>query len=130
VPAAGPAGVQQSPALPEATPQVSGPPYAGYFYATPVSLACVYKLVSPQAPGCNPNTVTLNPSGGAHALAILDAYHYRTAVSDLSVFSNQFGLPQANFQVVFANGRQPPVNADWNIEETLDIEWAHAMASN
>jgi kumamolisin len=36
----------------------------------------------------------------------------------------------ANFQVVYASGRQPPVNADWNYEEALDIEWAHAMAPN
>ena len=72
--------------------------------------------------------MTANPSGGSRAIAIVDAYHYATAASDLSVFSNQFGLPQANFQVVYANGRQPPVNADWNIEEALDIEWAHAMA--
>src|SRR5437763_4251401 len=51
-----------------------------------------------------------------------------SAASDLSVFSNQFGLPQANFQVVYATDRQPPVNANWNIEAALDIEWAHAMA--
>jgi len=129
-PAAGPASAQQSSASPEAMPQASGPPYAGYFYETPASLACVYKLVptSPQTPGCDPNSVTVNPSGGAGAIAIVDAYHYRTAASDLAVFSAQFGLPQANLQVVFANGRQPPVNADWNIEEALDIEWAHAMS--
>jgi subtilase family serine protease len=72
--------------------------------------------------------VTANPSGGSRAIAIVDAYHYPTAASDLSVFSHQFGLPQANFQVVYANGRQPPVNGNWNVEEALDIEWAHAMA--
>jgi kumamolisin len=52
-------------------------------------------------------------------------------MSDLQVFSAQFGLPaptSANFQVVYANGRQPRVNADWNIEAALDIQWAHAMA--
>jgi kumamolisin len=107
--------------------QAGGPPFAGYFYETPASLACVYQLVPPQ-PGCNPNAVTTNPSGGARAIAIVDAYHYPTAASDLALFSAQFGLPAANFQVVYASGRQPPVNSDWNIEEALDIEWAHAMA--
>jgi subtilase family serine protease len=107
--------------------QTGGPPFAGYFYETPASLACVYNLVS-QQPGCNPNTVTANPVGGARAIAIVDAYHYPTAASDLSVFSHQFGLPQPNFQVVYASGRRPPVNASWNIEEALDIEWTHAMA--
>jgi kumamolisin len=107
--------------------QAGGPPFAGYFYETPASLGCVYQLVS-SVPGCNPNIVTANPSGGSRAIAIVDAYHYPTAASDLSVFSYQFGLPQANFQVVYANGRQPPVNANWNVEEALDIEWAHAIA--
>jgi kumamolisin len=133
IPAAGPAGAQQSPALPEARPRVSGPPYAGYFYETPASLGCVYQLVSPLVPGCNPNTVVSNPTGGARAIAIVDAYHYPTATNDLALFSAQFGLPAptgANFQVVYANGRRPPMNADWNIEEALDIEWAHAMAPN
>ena len=115
--------------------QAGGPPFAGYFYETPASLACVYQLVPQQVAGCDPNTVTANPAGGARAIAIVDAYHYPTAVQDLTLFSSQFGLPLpvtsgpfANFQVVYANGTRPPVNANWNIEEALDIEWAHAMA--
>jgi kumamolisin len=127
VPAAGMAARQTSP---EAVPQASGPPFQGYFYETPASLACVYKLVlvPSQDTGCNPNTVMVNPTGGARAIAIVDAYHYPTAATDLVRFSAQFGLPPANLQVVFANGRQPKVNADWNIEAGLDIQWAHAMA--
>ena len=116
----------------EVRPEES-PPYAGYLYETPASLGCVYKLVSPLVSGCNPNSVTASPSGGAHAIAIVDAYHYPTAMSDLQVFSAQFGLSAptaANFQVVYASGRQPPVNALWNLEAALDIEWAHAMAPN
>jgi kumamolisin len=116
----------------EAPAQAEGPPYAGYFYETPASLGCVYQLVIP-GPGCNPNTVTANPTDGGHAIAVVDAYHYPTAVSDLALFSAQFGLPaptKANFQVVFANHRPPPVNVNWHVEEALDIEWAHAMAPN
>jgi kumamolisin len=114
----------------QATPKI-GPPYPGYFFETPASLGCIYKLVSPITAGCNPNTVVANPSGGSRAIAIVDAYHYPMAMSDLSAFSAQFGLPlptSATFQVVYASGRQPPVNADWNVEEALDIQWAHAMA--
>lgn len=127
VPNAGMASARKSSL--EAPAQAGGPPYAGYFYETPASLGCIYQLVSPVA-GCNPNTVTANPSGGSRAIAIVGAYHYPTAASDLSVFSNQFGLPQTNFQVVYANNRQPPVNANWNVEAALDIQWAHAMAPN
>lgn len=113
---------------PRVAPQAGGPPYAGYFFETPASLACVYQLTLPPVPGCNPNIVSANLTGGGRAIAIVDAYHYPTAAADLSVFSSQFGLPQANFQIVYANGRQPSVNSDWNIEEALDIEWAHGMA--
>jgi subtilase family serine protease len=128
VPADGMAARQGSP---EAIPQASGPPFKGYFYETPASLACVYKLVPSSDPGCNPNTVTANTTTGSRAIAIVDAYHYPTAISDLAVFSAQFGLPaptSSNFQVVYASGRQPRVNADWNVEAALDIQWAHAMA--
>jgi kumamolisin len=128
--AGGMANASPLPMSRQAKPQI-GPPYAGYFFETPASLGCVYKLVSPVVAGCNPNTVVANPAGGARAIAIVDAYHYPTAMSDLAVFSAQFGLPapsNANFQVVYASGRQPPGNPDWNIEEALDIEWAHAMA--
>jgi kumamolisin len=114
----------------QAKPQI-GPPYAGYFFETPASLGCIYQLATPLVTGCDPNIAVANPSGGARAIAIVDAYHYPTAMSDLSVFSAQFGLPaptNTNFQVVYANGRQPRVNADWNVEEALDVEWAHAMA--
>jgi kumamolisin len=128
VPAAGMAARQDSP---EAVPQAGGPPFHGYFYETPASLACVYKLVPSQDTDCNPNNPNLAPPlGGSRAIAIVDAYHYPTAASDLVRFSAQFGLPPANLQVVFANGRQPKVNADWNIEAGLDIQWAHAMAPN
>ena len=110
-----PADAQSRMLSPEATPQV-GPPYAGYFFETPASLGCLYDLVTSPVTGCNPNTTAANPSGGSRAIAIVGAYHYPRAMSDLIVFSSQFGLPlptSATFQVVYASGRQPPVNADW-----------------
>jgi kumamolisin len=83
----------------EVTPeQTGGPPFAGYFYETPASLACVYNLVPNPVAGCNPNAVTANPTGGSRAIAIVDAYHYPTAANDLAVFSTQFGLSPANCQ--------------------------------
>lgn len=78
-----------------------------------------------------------NASGGA--IAIVDAYHYPTALNDFNVFSGQFNLPvetSANplnpangvFQVVYAPGTQPKTDGGWAQEAALDIEWAHAMA--
>src|SRR5215469_10340874 len=109
-------------------------PGPSYFYETPASLGCVYRLtsVSPAQIGCNPTDSTLpNPSGGARAIAIVDAYDYPTAFSDLQIFSAQFGLPApttANFQVVYATGTLPKPDAGWGLEAALDIQWAHAMA--
>jgi kumamolisin len=126
VPSEGPAAHQDT-----AKPQASGPPFPGYFYETPASMACVYGLVA-QTPGCNPNVVTTNPSGGSRAIVIVDAFDYPQAASDLAFFSSQFGLAPADFSVVYASGTEPGVDpsGQWEIEESLDIEWAHAMAPN
>ena len=89
----------------------------------------MYKLVAPTK-GCNPATAKAVPTGGVGAIAIVDAGDYPTAAQDLKTFSNYFGIPYnpADFKVVYLNGKKPPVYADWEVEESLDIEWAHAMA--
>ena len=94
---------------------------------TPGSLACVYKLVKGPA-GCPIATSTAVPTGGWGAIAIVDAGDYPTAASDLHQFSSYFGIPDADLQIVYANGKKPPVYGGWLVEEALDIEWAHAMA--
>ena len=104
-----------------------GAPYAGYAYETPASLGCVYSLVK-TATGCNPNSVSVNPTGGSKMIAIVDAYDAPNAASDLAVFSAQFGLPAANFQTVYASGSRPAYDSGWEMEESLDVQWAHAMA--
>lgn len=108
-------------------PQAAGPPYLGLAYETPASLACVYGLVT-VVTGCNPNKVTAVPSGGSRMIAIVDAFDAPNAASDLAKFSLQFGLPPASFQVVYASGVKPPYDLGWEFEESLDVQWAHAMA--
>jgi kumamolisin len=94
---------------------------------TPGSVACVYELVSGPT-GC-PIATSINvPTGGVGAIAIVDAGYYPTAKQDLHAFSSYFGIPDADFHVVYANGKQPPQYSEWLVEEALDIEWAHAMA--
>jgi kumamolisin len=94
---------------------------------TPGSVACVYELV-PGPTGCPVATSTNVPTGGIGAIAIVDAGYYPTAASDLEAFDNYYNIPPADFHVVYANGQQPPEYSDWETEEALDIEWAHAMA--
>src|SRR5579864_6084316 len=111
-------------AVPEVPNNTGGPPPG---LETPGSLACVYKLVKGPA-GCPIPTSKTVPSGGWGAIAIVDAGDYPAAKSDLHVFSSYFGIPDADFQVVYLNGQKPPVYSNWEVEEALDIEWAHAMA--
>jgi len=101
--------------------------------------------LQPQVPGCNPNVASLNPNGGSRAIAIVDAFDDPNAYADLATFSAQFGVGAINptsFIVVFAPkggakpgsctgaASRPPVDptGGWEVEESLDIEWAHAMA--
>jgi subtilase family serine protease len=119
-----------------ASSQLVGPPYSGYAYETPASLACIYHLVAVVA-GCNPNTFKTNPTGGSKAIGIVDAYDYPTAMADLNIFAAQFGLPAVTattFKKIYAggtdgcSGTKPANNAGWEGEEALDIEMAHGMA--
>ncbi len=107
----------------------SSPPVG---YETPASLACVYGFVAPTT-GCNPTTVTTVATGGSKLVLIVDAYDDPTAANDLSVYSQQYGLPaitSSNFEVVYASGSKPAQDSSggWELEESLDIEMAHAMA--
>lgn len=113
------------------------------FAETPASLACVYKL-GVNYPGCNPLTGgTRHAAGGWGAIALVDAFDYPTAASDLTYFSSYFGLPLpgAKFTKVYANSSfgtlngltascsgVPAANVGWALEAALDIQWAHAMA--
>jgi kumamolisin len=112
---------------------VGAPPFAEFGFETPASLGCIYRLVSTIVAGCNPNTVTENPTGGSRMIALVDAYDDPDAMSDLNEFSSQFGLPAVNsttFEVVYATGSKPAQDSTggWEAEESLDIEMAHAMA--
>jgi kumamolisin len=79
-------------------------------------------------PGCDPNTVTAVSTRGSKVVAIVDAFHYSTALADLRTFSTQFGLPAPKLEVVFAGRRRPPANYGWALEEALDIQMVHALA--
>jgi len=120
---------------------VPGRPHTNYFFVdsdqrspqpdpsdeTPGSVACVYKLVTGPS-GCPIATSTTVPSGGIGAIAIVDAGYYPTAQSDLDAFDSYFGIPATTITQVWPGPIRPPSYGDWEVEEALDIEWAHAMA--
>ncbi len=93
----------------------------------PASVACVYQLVT-GLPGCPIKTSTAVPNGGWGAIAIVDAGDYANAATDLAAFDSYYGIPAADLTVTWPGHTKPPVYGEWETEEALDIEWAHAMA--
>jgi subtilase family serine protease len=72
--------------------------------------------------------------GTGETVVIVDAYGSATIMQDAHIFSGIYGLPDItsqNFSVVKAPGlvNNPKGPArNWDVETTLDVEWAHAMA--
>jgi subtilase family serine protease len=113
--------------LPDGRPQITRTTPTGL---SPAAIQSVYNLSG------------LAPTSGAGAgqiIAIVDAFHDPHALSDLNTFSAQYGEPQlstctslsqtgACFEQVEPASGTPRVNAGWVLEESLDIEWAHAEA--
>jgi subtilase family serine protease len=106
------------------------------------------KISSTSPTGLPPSAVAsvynlsgLSPSSGAGAgqiIAIVDAFHDPNALSDLNTFNAQYGYAQLStctsltqpgpcFEQADPQGT-PRVNNGWVLEESLDIEWAHAEA--
>jgi subtilase family serine protease len=81
------------------------------------------------------NSLTAN--GAGQTIAIVDAYNDSHITTDLNTFDqtlsanggpslyNQYG-DAASFLTVASLGA--PGNADWAMETSLDVEWAHAIA--
>lgn len=78
-------------------------------------------------------------NGAGQTIAIIDAFNDPNIVSDVSTFNTRYSLPQFNvaggptFTVLNQNGATSPLpsNAtpgDWDVEESLDVEWAHSIA--
>jgi RTX calcium-binding nonapeptide repeat (4 copies)/Bacterial Ig-like domain (group 2) len=72
-------------------------------------------------------------NGAGQTIAIVDAYDDPTIASDLQAFDAYFGIANPpSFSKVNETGGSTLPSADtsgtWEIEESLDVEWAHALA--
>jgi subtilase family serine protease len=72
-------------------------------------------------------------NGAGQTIAIVDAYNDPNIASDLATFDAQFGIAApASLKVVNQNGGTNLPGTDstggWEVEESLDVEWAHAIA--
>jgi subtilase family serine protease len=90
-----------------------------------------------QAYGFNNVTFgSIQGDGTGQTIAIIDAYDDPNIASDLAAFDSYFGLPAPpSFKKVGENGSStlpapatPSTSSSWSIEESLDVEWAHAAA--
>jgi subtilase family serine protease len=76
---------------------------------------------------------TIKNQGAGQVIGIVDAYDDPNIESDLAVFNQQFNLPACTssngcFRKVYERGSVPGSNANWSMEISLDVEWAHAIA--
>lgn len=71
----------------------------------------------------------LPSSGGSGTIAIIDAYDCPTVQNDFVVFSTQYGLPTNNLEI-HKMASSIPMDVNWSLEISLDVQWAHAIAPN
>ena len=117
----GPVSALESPA---ASPLTANAPY------TPAEMDDAYGV----------NLISFNGTAGNGAgqtIAIVDAFNDPDIISDTATFSTQFSLPQFNaggptLKVLNqTGGTSLPASAapgGWDVEESLDVEWAHSIA--
>jgi len=98
----------------------------------------IYKKNTGTPKGISPDIIksiyNLPKSGGHGTIAIIGAYDDNTIENDLDVFGKTFNLPECTtkngcFEKHLINSGTK-TNSGWNMETTLDIEWAHAIAPN
>ena len=86
-------------------------------------------------------TAAAAADGAGRTVALIDAYDYPSAETDLAVYRSQYGLPACTtangcFKKVNENGAagplpQPaPAGNDWTAEEALDMEMVSAICPN
>jgi hypothetical protein len=120
---------------PKSTKATAGAP-SGYAGFTPAQMQAIYGV----------NGISFGSTAGNGAgetIAIVDAFNDPKALSDLNSFSSAFSLPEMNQTgdptlTVYNQtggtsslpGTDPfgPSSYSWEVEESLDLQWAHAIA--
>ncbi len=73
-----------------------------------------------------PSGAPVAADGGGTTIALIEAYHDPTLTQDLQTFDQAYNLPAPSLNVVdLAGSTSDPT---WALEESLDVEWAHAIA--
>ncbi len=64
--------------------------------------------------------------GTGETIALIEMYHDPNLASDLQTFDTAYSLPTPTLNVINQAGSQ--TDSGWGEEESLDVEWAHAIA--
>jgi subtilase family serine protease len=91
---------------------------------TPAQLTEAYGLNAISFTSASGATVAGDGTGST--IALIEAYNDPTVASDLHTFDQAYNLPDPPLDLVNLGGAQS--NPAWSLEESLDVEWAHAIA--
>jgi hypothetical protein len=96
-------------------------PSGGY---SPAQVTAAYGLNAITFQSSSGTTITGNGSG--ETIALIEMYHDPNLASDLRTFDAEYALPSPSLTVDNLAGNQ--TDNGWALEESLDVEWAHAIA--
>src|SRR5271166_2649486 len=109
-----------------------------------LDLRCMLSGFSPISPSGNTpsqltsayglNAITFTSSTGSivkgdgtgETIALIEMFSDPNLQSDLETFDAKYSLPNPSLTVVNLAGSQTDKN--WSLEQSLDVEWAHAIA--
>ena len=97
------------------------PPASGY---TPAEILGAYGLNAITFASSSGSKISGN--GAGETIALIEEYHDPNLQADLNTFDARFGLPNPSLTVINQAGDR--TNNDWALEESMDVEWAHAIA--
>ena len=91
---------------------------------TPVQITSAYGLGAISFN--SPSGTKVAGDGAGQTIALIEMYHDPNMQADLNAFDSAYGLPSTTLTVINQAGNQ--TDAGWAEEESLDVEWAHAIA--
>jgi subtilase family serine protease len=94
------------------------------FGYTPAQITAAYGLNAISFTSSTGAKVTGNGTG--QTIALIEVYHDPNIQAAVDVFDTMYGLPAVKLDVINQAGNQ--VDPGWAGEESLDVEWAHAIA--
>src|SRR5436190_4307384 len=117
-------------------PMKDGVHHPLYLYADTLDVDGTPLVASATPTGYAPSTIKkylgLTGTGYGITIAIVVAYDAPTIAADLTKFDATYGLPAPpSFKKISQAGSTtslPAANANWALEASLDVEWAHAIA--